>query len=173
MGELFFDPWPTEGSRRSVRLWLAKTLGKNGRSETSRGDIQALGTTLEPHWTRPTRFDRNRFVARLSRDAYLERNRKIADVVARHDPGWSNRPSIWKREAVLTQICKDLDESKIDVPSSWREGLTPSLFRVGLDLRGWSDALDLGFKNLVKAQIQRCLSSVIEVPRAFAASISA
>ena len=139
-------------------------------SESGRSGIRDLSIQSQEESNRPTPFNRNRFVARLSRKAYQERNRKIADVVAQYNPGWSHRPAIWKREAVLTQICIDLDQSNIDVPSSWREGLTPSLFRMGLDLRGWSDALDLGYKHLVIAQIQRCLSRTIEAPRAFAAT---
>jgi len=129
-----------------------------------------MRTQSRAHSTRPTSFGRDRFVVRLRGEAYLERSRKIADVVARYDPGWSNRPSLWRRESVLTQICIDLDQLNIDVPASWREGLTPSLLRIGLDLRGWSDALDLGFKKLVTGQIQRCLRRAIEVPRAFAAT---
>jgi hypothetical protein len=102
-----------------------------------------------------------RFGSRPGPNADLDRNRRIANIVGQHDGRWWNRSPLWKREPSLSLICAELDQANIAVPSNWREGRTRSLSRLGLDLRGWTDALDLGFRTLVIDQIAYNLGRIL------------
>ena len=102
-----------------------------------------------------------RFGFRKKRKADLDRSRKIANIVYRHDGRWWNGSRAWKREPSLSCICAGLDHAEIPIPSSWRQGRTPALSRIGLDLRGWADALDLGYRRLAVGVIDYHLERLL------------
>jgi hypothetical protein len=83
---------------------------------------------------------------------------KIATVVNRHAPNWRVGSNAYRNETLLEEICRDLDEAGVDIPKSWKNGLTPSL--KGVKVRNWQEALELGTKKLVADQINTSLKTV-------------
>src|SRR6266566_2809604 len=89
-------------------------------------------------------------------EAEVQRHQTIAEAVGRHYPGWRKGSSGWGQDSVLQRICKDLDGSGVGVPETWRSGKTASLN--GIRVRDWSEALDLGYKKLVRDAIRYALN---------------
>src|ERR1700681_2528712 len=93
------------------------------------------------------------------RKANLERNQTIAVIVGRYDGRWWNGSSFWKPS--LSSICADLDRAQIAVPSSWLRGRTLALVSSRVDVRGWEEALDLGFTKLIVDEIRYRLGRIL------------
>jgi hypothetical protein len=88
-------------------------------------------------------------------EANMHRHKAIAGIVGRHDSNWENGSRGWRADSTLKGICTDLDHREIDIPENWKTAKTPSLTRV--PLKGWADALELGYKKLITDQIRYSL----------------
>jgi hypothetical protein len=82
---------------------------------------------------------------------------QIAEIVARFSIRLRETGRSWPPRASLREICAALDEREIPIPENWKAGRTERLRRIGLRLNDWSDALDLGFRDLVERQIRHCI----------------
>jgi hypothetical protein len=96
-------------------------------------------------------------------EADTERHNTIAAIVGRHDAHWRNGSRAWCRHSTLKEICIDLDQAEIEVPESWRTGKTPSL--KGVKLKGWCDAVELGYKKHVVDQVRYSLKMTMNKTR--------
>jgi hypothetical protein len=90
----------------------------------------------------------------------MARHNAIAAIVGRYDTLWKHGSAVWRHDSTLKSICSDLDREEIDIPGSWKAGKTLSLKNI--KLKGWHDALELGFKKLVMDQLKYSLQIVIE-----------
>jgi hypothetical protein len=114
--------------------------------------------------------------------ADMQRHLAIAEIVSRYAKHWEAAgPKRWARDPALKSICTDLDQAEIEIPQNWANGkpspkgkkqsrtggllphnaagtrATPDIVK----LKGWSDAIALGYKRLVVDQIRYSLGLVI------------
>jgi hypothetical protein len=93
---------------------------------------------------------------RRGQDPLMDHHRKIAGIVEAHDKDWRARPN-WRHDEILTRICKNLDEEKIDVLISWTLGKPEAL--KGVTVNSWTEAFCFS-KKLVADQIASSLKMV-------------
>ncbi len=109
--------------------------------------------------------------------ADTQRHLASAEIVSKHAKHWEAGSTLWARDSALKSICTDLDQAEIDIPLIWKNGKpspkgkkqssTSHLPQAGtrashdtVKLKGWSDALALGYKRSVVDQIRYSLRFV-------------
>ena len=112
--------------------------------------------------------------------ADTQRHLAIAEIVSKHAKHWEAGSTLWARDSALKSICTDLDQAEIDIPLNWKNGKPspkskkqsrtshlPQHNAAGtrashdtVKLKGWSDALALGYKRSVVDQIRYSLRLV-------------
>ena len=97
----------------------------------------------------------------------MERHLAIADIVSRHAPGWRVEWASWMARPVLSAICADLDAASqsddclpVETPASWRRHA--NTINKDIQLRSWSDALDVASKRRITDQIRYSLRMVLK-----------
>lgn len=144
-------------------LYRAKGDLKIGRVlQTSEEVLQRARIQLGPEQKREI-LDTQENVQKISpqgrqtRTADMVRHQEIADIVSQYDPEWITGSSQWRRDELLSQICRALDDSTVPVPAAWT---SPQKSGHGEIISTWMESFEVGNRKLTKETINASLKAV-------------